>query len=79
MTFGLRVVNLDGSRVRPRAAMLRNILRVVDLTLALFPLVMIFLSPLRQRIGDVAAGTLVVRAGVVIPPAQRDATPREDD
>jgi uncharacterized RDD family membrane protein YckC len=76
LLFGLRVVNLDGSRVRPRAALLRNVLRIVDLTLALFPLVMVFLSPLRQRIGDVAAGTLVVRAGVIVPPpaSSSDAT-----
>ena len=66
--FGLRVANLDGSRVTPRAAVVRNVLRIVDLTLALFPLVMVFFSPLRQRLGDVAAGTLVVRSGVTIPP-----------
>ena len=68
--FGLRVANLDGSRVTARAAVVRNILRIVDLTLALFPLVMVFFSPLRQRLGDVAAGTLVVRSGVIIPPAE---------
>jgi uncharacterized RDD family membrane protein YckC len=65
---GLRVANLDGSRVTPRAAVVRNILRIVDLTLALFPLMMIFFSPLRQRLGDVAAGTLVLRSGVAVPP-----------
>jgi uncharacterized RDD family membrane protein YckC len=68
LAMGLRVANLDGSRVTVRAAALRNVLRLVDLTLALFPLIMVFLSPLRQRIGDVAAGTLVVRAGVTTPP-----------
>ncbi|HEV2293371.1 MAG TPA: RDD family protein [Tepidisphaeraceae bacterium] len=66
--FGLRVANLDGSRATARALLLRNIMRLVDLTLVLFPLIMVFLSPLRQRIGDVAAGTLVVRSGVIIPP-----------
>jgi hypothetical protein len=41
---------------------------------------MVFLSPLRQRIGDVAAGTLVVRAGVVIPPpSDSPDAPAEDD
>jgi uncharacterized RDD family membrane protein YckC len=68
LLFGLRVANLDGSRVTVRAAALRNVLRFIDLFLALFPLVMVFLSPLRQRIGDVAAGTLVVRSGVARPP-----------
>lgn len=66
--FSLRVANLDGSRATRRALLLRNVLRLVDLTLALFPLIMIFLSPLRQRIGDVAAGTVVVRSNVVVPP-----------
>jgi uncharacterized RDD family membrane protein YckC len=74
--FGLRVANLDGTRVTARAAVVRNVLRIVDLTLALFPLVMVFFLPLRQRLGDVAAGTLVVRSGVIIPPAD---SARADD
>lgn len=72
--FGLRVANLDGTRATRRAILLRNVMRLVDLTLALFPLIMIFLSPLRQRIGDVAAGTLVVRSGVVVPPEPETST-----
>ena len=32
--FGLRVVNLDGSRVRPRAALVRNLLRIIDVFFA---------------------------------------------
>ena len=66
--FGMRIANLDGTRATARALLVRNVMRLVDITLALFPLIMVFLSPLRQRIGDVAAGTLVVRSGVVIPP-----------
>jgi uncharacterized RDD family membrane protein YckC len=66
--FGMRVANLDGTRPSGRAVLIRNVMRLVDITLALFPLIMVFLSPLRQRIGDVAAGTLVVRSGVVVPP-----------
>ncbi len=75
--FGLRVASLDGSRATRRAILLRNVMRLVDLTLALFPLIMVFLSPLRQRIGDVAAGTLVVRSGVVVPPKRAESTTHE--
>ncbi len=77
--FRMRIANLDGSRPTARAALLRNVMRLVDLTLALFPLVMVFLSPLRQRIGDVAAGTLVVRADVVTPPGSSDASAKADE
>ena len=59
--FGLRVVTLEGNRPPAVAIILRNLLRVIDLFL-FFPvmLVLIFFSPLRQRAGDIAAGTLVV-------------------
>jgi uncharacterized RDD family membrane protein YckC len=76
--FGLRVASLDGSRPTARAALLRNVLRLVDLLLVLFPLIMMFLSPLRQRLGDVAAGTLVIRSGVVVPPRGDDEAIDED-
>jgi uncharacterized RDD family membrane protein YckC len=75
----MRVANLDGSRPTARALFLRNLMRLVDLTLALFPLVMVFLSPLRQRIGDVAAGTIVVRADVVTPPRATDSFDKVDN
>ena len=60
LCFGLRVVGLDGGRARPGALLARNLLRVIDLSVAFFPLVLVLYSPLRQRAGDVAAGTLVV-------------------
>jgi uncharacterized RDD family membrane protein YckC len=60
--FGLQIVNVAGG-TPPRAALLiRNVLRVVDLILVWLPLAMVFFSPLRQRVGDIAAGTLVVRS-----------------
>ncbi|MDQ3440182.1 MAG: RDD family protein [Planctomycetota bacterium] len=77
--FGMRVANLDGTRPTGRAILIRNVMRLVDITLALFPLIMVFLSPLRQRIGDVAAGTLVVRSGVVVPPPAAGAPAAPDD
>jgi uncharacterized RDD family membrane protein YckC len=59
MLFGLRVVGLDGKRASAGSLFLRNILRIIDLML-FFPLVLVLVSPLRQRVGDIAAETLVV-------------------
>ena len=39
-------------------SLMRNALRIIDLPA--FPLALILFSPLRQRAGDLAAGTLVV-------------------
>lgn len=57
---GLRVAGLDGKRPGRGALVARNLLRVIDVMIAFFPLVLVLYSPLRQRAGDVAAGTLVV-------------------
>jgi uncharacterized RDD family membrane protein YckC len=72
----LRVVCDDGSPVTFRASALRNILRLVDVLPALYLVgtVAIFATRNNQRLGDLAAGTLVVReprAGAVVvhPPA----------
>lgn len=60
MLFGLRVLNYDGTRVSVDRILLRNFLRLVDL-LFYAPLLLIFLTPMRQRIGDLAARTIVVQ------------------
>ncbi|MBC8107788.1 MAG: RDD family protein [Anaerolineae bacterium] len=57
--FGLRVTKLDGTRPRPMAFLVRNFVRVLEFHL-LLPLIVIVFSPLHQRIGDMAAGTIVV-------------------
>ena len=62
MLAGLRVVQLDGAPPRRGALVTRNVLRLIDAGLFFVPLVVILFSPLRQRAGDVAAGTLVVLA-----------------
>lgn len=60
---GLRVVRLDGSRLTVGAALLRNLLRLID---ASFPLgvflgmSILMATPRRQRLGDLAARTVVV-------------------
>lgn len=61
--LGLRVVDSDGLRLTPSQVVLRNILRLVDMLPLLYGVggVAAALSPRRQRLGDLVAGTLVVR------------------
>jgi len=60
--LGLRVVRADGAPVGPVESVLRNALRALELPLAYAPAVlMVALGPRRQRLGDLAAGTLVVQ------------------
>ena len=68
MLTGLRVLRLDGAVPGAVAMFVRNFLRVVDLWMVI-TLVLILMLPLRQRIGDIAAGTVVVA----------DIAPEEDD
>jgi uncharacterized RDD family membrane protein YckC len=59
---GLRVVTDDGAPVGLRASLIRNIIRIVELSLAYLPaLISILVSRNNQRLGDLAAGTLVIR------------------
>ena len=67
MLVGTRVISLDGSRPSPAAIVTRNLLRPFDVILLFVPL----LSPLRQRVGDMAAGTIVVMDTGTPPPASR--------
>ncbi|TME34309.1 MAG: RDD family protein [Chloroflexi bacterium] len=62
--FRLRVINEDGSPAQFTAVLIRNLLRLVDFLPALYGLgvLVIVLSPKSQRLGDLAAGTYVVRA-----------------
>jgi uncharacterized RDD family membrane protein YckC len=61
---GLRVIGHDGEPARFIAVLIRNLLRPVDLLPGTYALgfVMMFLTPSSQRLGDLAAGTYVVRA-----------------
>jgi uncharacterized RDD family membrane protein YckC len=60
---GLRVVTDGGGQVGLRASLIRNIIRVLELgALAYTPAIVSVLSTKNnQRLGDLAAGTLVVR------------------
>lgn len=61
--FRLRVIDVEGRRLRPHQAVLRNLVRVVD-QMPLFYLVggiSATLSSRNQRLGDIAAGTVVIQ------------------
>src|SRR5581483_6764373 len=58
--FGLRVASLDGKPPTRGQFLTRNLLRVVDAGLYFLPALLVPFSPLRQRPGDTAAGTVVV-------------------
>ena len=63
-TLGLRVVQVGGEALSLRGAVLRNLLRAVDLQPApsgLAGLVSILASRRAQRLGDLVAGTMVVQ------------------
>lgn len=70
--LGLRVVMADGRPVGLRASSVRNVLRLVEgLPLSYVPaMVSILATPSNQRLGDLAAGTVVLHepgAGAALP------------
>jgi len=68
----LRVLRDDGTPVDLPASAVRNLLRVVDIVLLFVPaLLSILFTKRNQRIGDIAAGTLVVRDAPTISPSPR--------
>lgn len=62
--FGLRVVGADGSPVVTRQSMVRGLVGLVDfyLSLGFLAVVTAMFSPVSQRSGDMAAGTVVIRS-----------------
>ena len=62
--YGLRVISGDGSPAGFIAVFVRNLIRVVDFLPVFYGLglLLIVLTPKNQRLGDLAAGTYVVRA-----------------
>jgi uncharacterized RDD family membrane protein YckC len=61
----IRVIRDDGTPTTINEILLRNILRLVDFLPAGYAVgaVAMFCSPLCQRLGDIAAGTIVVKEG----------------
>lgn len=62
--YGLRVIRDDGGPAGFIAVLIRNLLRIVDFLPAFYGLglLMVIVTPRSQRLGDMAAGTYVVRA-----------------
>jgi len=63
MALGLRVVKLDGTPIRWPDSLIRNILRIIDfLPIAyLVGAILVWSTSRNQRLGDLAARTLVVK------------------
>jgi uncharacterized RDD family membrane protein YckC len=63
MAAGLRAVRLDGQPIGVRGSVVRTMLRLIDvyLTLGMVGLACIVGTPRNQRLGDLAAGTVVIR------------------
>jgi uncharacterized membrane protein SpoIIM required for sporulation/uncharacterized RDD family membrane protein YckC len=63
--LGIRVVMDTGRSVTPGAAVVRNLVRLLDCYFPFLPLVpallLMFLNKSNKRLGDMAAGTIVVR------------------
>jgi len=60
--IGIRVVREDGGPIDLTAALVRNILRIVDgFACYLVAAILVWNSPLRQRLGDRIAHTVVVK------------------
>jgi uncharacterized RDD family membrane protein YckC len=73
--MGVRVIKVDGSAVDFPATAVRNVVRVIDVAVVLVGLLVMFFQPQTRRLGDLAAGTIVVRdrapvtlAAAVAPP-----------
>jgi uncharacterized RDD family membrane protein YckC len=82
--IGLRVIHASGRPVSVFEAILRNIVRVVDQFPGIYAIgiVAVFLSERSQRLGDLAAGTVVVHERAVVKgldEIMRDAEPSRVD
>jgi len=60
---GIRVVMSDGSRPGMMIALIRTLFRIIDSlpTLHIVGILVILVSTEDQRLGDIAAGTIVIR------------------
>ena len=86
--FGLRVVGDQGEPIRLSQAFIRNLIRIVDFLPGFYGLglVVLFMNGRGKRLGDMAAGTVVVREKAtvrlhqLVAPAQtQDALPARAD
>jgi hypothetical protein len=72
---GIRVIRDGGAPLDFRSAAVRNLLALADLLPGFYILgaVFVLLTPKRQRLGDLAAGTIVIRERVAAAPAETEA------
>jgi uncharacterized RDD family membrane protein YckC len=64
LAMGVRVVQSDGSKCTWQGAIIRNLLRIIDaLFVYLVAAILVWTSPTRQRLGDRAANTVVIKKG----------------
>lgn len=75
--IGLRVLSVTGRPARFDEAILRNLVRVVDQIPGAYAIgiVTMLISPRNQRLGDLAAGTVVVHEKALTAPVLTVATP----
>jgi uncharacterized RDD family membrane protein YckC len=68
--LGLRVMDERGLGLRPSQVLVRNLLRIVDMLPFFYPVggICCMLTQRCQRLGDLAAGTIVVRTVKATPP-----------
>jgi uncharacterized RDD family membrane protein YckC len=75
----LRVVRTDGQPAGGAAILVRNLIRFVDVLLFPFlAVIAMLLTPRSQRLGDLAAGTIVVRERKAAAPTVHAAVDRPD-
>jgi uncharacterized RDD family membrane protein YckC len=69
---GIRVIREGGAALDFRSACIRNVLKIADWLPAFFLLggIMVLLTPRRQRLGDLAAGTIVIRERITGAPVE---------
>ncbi|MBT3374350.1 MAG: RDD family protein [Lentisphaerae bacterium] len=74
---GLRVINAQGTRLKPHQVVMRNLLRAVDFLPAFYLTggAVSALSRNCQRLGDIAAGTIVIRNAQYTTPDLGQLTP----
>ncbi len=69
--LGLRVVTVEGAPIAPRHSFVRSTVGLIDFLLppgGLFAVVASLLSPRSQRLGDLVAGTMVLRERSAVAP-----------
>jgi uncharacterized RDD family membrane protein YckC len=78
-TARIRVIHEGGAPVTFQAAAIRNLLGLADSLPGFYVLgaIIILVTPKRQRLGDLAAGTIVIRERVVAAPAETEAAVKE--